>query len=73
MDRSRTAVYGSDDKKYWVGGELLMREHKKDCDICKECKVVYANGQWSFLGCYHPPYRGKWVCEIKDCPKESEG
>lgn len=45
---------------------------KKDCSKCKECQIVYANGGWSFLGCYHPPYHGKWCCEIKDCPKEAE-
>ena len=43
------------------------------CDGCKYCKAVYANGGWSFLGCYCKPYRGKWVSEIKDCPlKERE-
>lgn len=21
--------------------------------------------------CYHPPYKGKWCAEIKDCPKEA--
>ena len=44
-------------------------KYKKSCDSCKDCRVVYANGQWSFLGCYYPPYRGKWVQEIKKCPK----
>ncbi len=48
-------------------------KHKKPCDGCRDCRVVYANGQWSFLGCHHLPYRGKWVREIKICPKEQEG
>ena len=43
------------------------------CDGCEFCKAVYANGNWSFYGCYCPPYRGKWVAEIKDCPKDGEG
>jgi hypothetical protein len=25
-----------------------------------------------FLGCRHEPYKGKWVAEIKECPKEGE-
>lgn len=44
----------------------------KDCEKCKMSKIVYANGQWNFIGCYHEPYRGKWVCEIKECPKEAK-
>ena len=48
------------------------KKMKKDCSKCKECQIVYANGGWSFLGCYHPPYHGMWCCEIKDCPKEAE-
>ena len=43
------------------------------CDGCKHCKVIYANGGWSFLGCYHQPYHGKWVAKIKDCPKAEKG
>ncbi len=45
--------------------------HKKLMDgRCKGCEYgrgVTAAG-WSFLGCYHEPYKGKWVTEIKDCP-----
>ena len=32
-------------------------------------KAVTANGGTIFLGCYHAPYKGKWVAEIKECPK----
>ena len=46
---------------------------KQRCEGCTFCKQVYANGQWSFFGCYYPPYRGKWVAKIKDCPKTVEG
>lgn len=38
------------------------------CDGCAYCKIVYANGGYSFYGCYHSPYHGKMVAEIKDCP-----
>ncbi len=60
-------------------GGLTMPERfeKKDfplgrCNPCEYAKVVIATGQWSFLGCYCNPYRGKWVAEIKDCPKEKK-
>ena len=38
------------------------------CINCPWCKVIYANGQWSYFGCTHEPNQGKWVVEIKDCP-----
>jgi len=40
------------------------------CYGCYDCHIVSANGGWSFFGCYHEPYHGKWVAEIKNCPKE---
>lgn len=44
---------------------------KKKCETCGKARVVYdGTGGWSFIGCYHNPYNGKWVVEIKDCPKE---
>lgn len=46
---------------------------KERCEGCERCKQVHANGGWSFFGCYHPPYHGKWVAEIKDCPKIEKG
>ena len=52
--------------------DMAELKHKKPCDECHDCRVVYANGQWSFLACYHSPYRGKWVREIKTCPKEQK-
>lgn len=42
------------------------------CAICDYCKIVRANGGWSFYGCFYKPYKGKWVAEIKDCPKKKE-
>ena len=38
------------------------------CNTCEYAKVVTVTGQGVFLGCFCPPYRGKWVKEIKDCP-----
>ena len=39
------------------------------CNGCEQCKIVHCNGGDSFEGCYHEPYHGKWVGEIKSCPK----
>lgn len=42
---------------------------------CNPCRYARAVGTWEgymFLGCYHRPYKGKSVAEIKNCPKESE-
>lgn len=49
------------------------KQRHERCEKCKFCKRIYANGNWSFFACYHPPYRGKWVAEIKDCPKAEKG
>ena len=49
--------------------DKFRKVQKERCDGCKYCKVVHANGGFSFYGCHHKPYRGKWVAEIKDCPK----
>lgn len=43
-----------------------------DCKFCSNCKEVRANGGFVFFGCYHKPYKGKWIAEIKDCPLEQE-
>jgi hypothetical protein len=50
----------------------FRKVRKGRCDGCYHCKLVHCNGGFSFLGCYHTPYRGKWVAEIKDCPKNGE-
>ena len=43
------------------------------CNGCRWSKIVYAGDQWNFVGCYHEPYKGKWVAEIKDCPNGKVG
>lgn len=43
------------------------------CNPCEYAKAVTANGGFIFLGCYHSPYRGKQVREIKECPDKYEG
>ena len=41
------------------------------CKGCNSCEKVNA-GEFSFLGCFHKPYHGKWIAEIISCPKEGE-
>jgi len=41
---------------------------KGRCKPCKYGKVVCAQDNYMFLGCYCRPYSGKRVSEIKDCP-----
>lgn len=43
------------------------------CEGCAYARTVYTNGNWKFIGCYHRPYTGKWVAEIKECPRGKEG
>lgn len=49
-----------------------MREKRERCRGCKYRHIVHANGGYNFYGCYHRPYTGKRVVEIKDCPKGAE-
>ena len=49
--------------------DKFRKVRKERCDGCKDCKEVHCNGGFSFNGCYHKTYHGKWVAEIKDCPK----
>ena len=48
--------------------EKYRKVRKERCDRCEYCKEVNCNGGFTFYGCHHKPYRGKWVAEIKDCP-----
>ena len=47
-------------------------KQKQRCEGCKYVRTVHATGGWCFVGCYHRPYAGKWVAEIKECPKRKE-
>ena len=42
------------------------------CARCEYRRETKSNGGWMFFGCYHNPYKGMWVAEIKDCPKENK-
>lgn len=43
------------------------------CNPCEYAERVTAQDGFTFLGCTHNPYHGKWVAEIKDCPKGDDG
>jgi len=36
--------------------------------LCEFARMVTATGGWSFYGCTHDPYHGKWIAEINECP-----
>ena len=42
---------------------------------CRKCKYGYrfstGDYRW-FIGCIYPPFHGRWVAEIKECPKEQD-
>lgn len=42
------------------------------CEGCEFARRIEATGGWSFIGCRHEPYHGKWVAEIKECPKNDD-
>lgn len=42
------------------------------CGNCEYARIINASVGWSFVGCKHKPYDGKWVVEIKDCPKDTK-
>jgi len=45
---------------------------EKPCRKCKYAKRVCAGpGNWFFTGCFYGDYHGKWVAEIKNCPKKA--
>ena len=51
---------------------MTVEERKQRCRKCEYSKHVNAQNDWGFPGCYKSPYKGKWIIEIEDCPKEVE-
>lgn len=39
-------------------------------DKCINCEYVekLSSGSFKFLGCFYPPYKGKWTAELEECP-----
>lgn len=49
-----------------------VKKHER-CEGCQYKRIVHTNSGFNFYGCYHKPYIGKRVAEIKDCPKKKAG
>ena len=48
----------------------LPKDHRcYGCDYC----VGVSGWNFDFLGCYCLPNKGKWINEVKDCPKQEDG
>ena len=41
----------------------------RECEKCEYCKAITAQDGFTFYGCKHAPYKGKWIAEIEECPK----
>lgn len=39
------------------------------CEFCDFAMCIDKWGERKILGCKHEPYKGKWIAEIKECPK----
>lgn len=37
---------------------------------CDYCRGINTQDGWKFRGCFYPPYKGKFVAEIKECPNK---
>ena len=56
--------------------QLFIKENIEKKHRCFECEyrhIVHSLDNHSFYGCYHAPYKGKRVSEIKECPKDNKG
>ena len=40
--------------------------------LCLYAKII-GGGGWGFIACTQKPHKGKWVVEIKNCPKKEGG
>ena len=40
------------------------------CEFCDFAMFIDQWGERKILGCKHEPYKGKWIAEIKECPKK---
>jgi hypothetical protein len=50
----------------------LEYSDKLRCKKCEHKRIIQKPNGLSYTGCAHAPYQGKWVLEIRDCPKRSE-
>jgi len=49
----------------------IVKDSLGECKECKDCKMTIVDN-CKYRGCFHPPYKGKWVLEIEHCPKEEK-
>ena len=45
---------------------------EKKCTECEYTREVTAQDIFKFIGCYHKPYKGKWIVEIRNCPRNDK-
>lgn len=44
----------------------------EQCKGCPRLHHMHDQIGWWFYGCGHAPYHGKFIAEIKECPKDKE-
>ena len=42
---------------------------RSKCFKCEYHRKIEAGMNFIFIGCTYPPYRGKWIAELTECPK----
>lgn len=40
---------------------------------CEHCRGITAQDGYRFKGCFCPPFKGKFIGGIKECPKTMKG
>lgn len=41
---------------------------KGKCKCVHAC-IIVCNDGFEFIGCRHEPYKGRWITELRKCPK----
>lgn len=39
---------------------------------CEHCRIITAQDGWTFRGCFCHPNKGKFIAEVKECPKKKK-
>lgn len=47
-------------------------DKNKICIGCEHCRYIKAQDGWGFHGCFCEPYKGKYVTQIENCPKNEK-
>ena len=51
---------------------MISKFREDKCSKCKDCKAIFTYMGRPYYGCYHVPYKGKFLGEIEECPKAKE-